>query len=322
MFGLHYVLQHLDRPGAYVRILFVDSSSAFNAFHPHLHLWVDQQLPDRQAADSEAGEIHIQHPYDQHWSSSGLCSLPTALLSTWTTAHLQTPLSSSWSLQTTPHWSVLSKTVTSLLTDRRLRSWLSGAVFKTWSLTRSKQWRWSWTSGTPLLPPSHNHEQHCDYSGVIQVPGHQQLSGPEVGQSHRLHGEKGPGDAVPPSPAEEVQPATGTVETVLLCHHWIRPLHVNNCLVQLSYQIWPQKTTEGSPDCWANHGYNPPHSPRTVLIQSEQKSWQNHSGPSHPAHSLFKLLLSDRCYRALSTRTTRHRNSFFPQAIHLMNMWH
>ncbi len=44
--------------------------------------------------------------------------------------------------------------------------------------------------------------------------------------------------------------------------------------------------------------------------------------PSHPAHSLFELLPSGRCYRALSTRTTRHRNSFFPQAIHLMNTWH
>ncbi len=43
--------------------------------------------------------------------------------------------------------------------------------------------------------------------------------------------------------------------------------------------------------------------------------------PSHPAHSLFELLLSGRRYRALSTRTTRHRNSFFPQAIHLMNTW-
>ncbi len=37
--------------------------------------------------------------------------------------------------------------------------------------------------------------------------------------------------------------------------------------------------------------------------------------PSHPAHSLFELLPSGRPYRALSTRTTRHRNSFFPQAI-------
>ncbi len=41
--------------------------------------------------------------------------------------------------------------------------------------------------------------------------------------------------------------------------------------------------------------------------------------PSHPAHFLFELLPSGRRYRALSTKTTRHRNSFFPQAIHLMN---
>ncbi len=33
--GLHYVLQHLDRPGTYVRILFVDFSSAFNTFIPN-----------------------------------------------------------------------------------------------------------------------------------------------------------------------------------------------------------------------------------------------------------------------------------------------
>ncbi len=83
---LHYVLQHLDRPGAYVRILFVDFSSAFNTIIPNrllpklTHLSVDQQLPDRQAAASEAGKILIQHPYHQHWSSSGLCSLTTALL--------------------------------------------------------------------------------------------------------------------------------------------------------------------------------------------------------------------------------------------------
>ncbi len=100
-----------------------------------------------------------------------------------------------------------------------------------------------------------------------------------MGQSNRVHCEKGPAEAVLPSPAEEVQPATGAANIVLLCHHWIRPLHINNGLVQLSYQISPQKTMEGSPDCWANHWYNPPHSPRTVPIQSEKKGWQNHSGP-------------------------------------------
>ncbi len=41
--------------------------------------------------------------------------------------------------------------------------------------------------------------------------------------------------------------------------------------------------------------------------------------PSRPAHSLFELLTSCRRYRARSIRMTRHRNSFFPQAIHLMN---
>ncbi len=42
--------------------------------------------------------------------------------------------------------------------------------------------------------------------------------------------------------------------------------------------------------------------------------------PSHPAHSLFELLPSGRRYRALCTRTARHRASFYPQAIHLINI--
>ncbi len=63
------------------------------------------------------------------------------------------------------------------------------------------------------------HEQHCDCSGVIQIPENYNLSGPEVGHSRRRHCEKGPAEAVLPSPAEEVQPSTGTAERVLLCHH-------------------------------------------------------------------------------------------------------
>ncbi len=33
---------------------------------------------------------------------------------------------------------------------------------------------------------------------------------------------------------------------------------------------------------------------------------------SHPAHSLFELLPSGRCYRSLCTKTARHKNSFYP----------
>ncbi|KAK3569876.1 hypothetical protein QTP86_006746 [Hemibagrus guttatus] len=41
--------------------------------------------------------------------------------------------------------------------------------------------------------------------------------------------------------------------------------------------------------------------------------------PSHPGHILFDLLPSGRRYRAANTRTARHKNSLFPQAIYLLN---
>ncbi len=114
-------------------------------------------------------------------------------LSIRTTAHLKTPLSSSWSLQITPHWSDSSRTVTSLLTDSRIRSWWSGAVLTTGSLKRSKQWRWSWTSGeTPLLSPHLPSWTalwlQWSHSGSWAQPSPRNWSG----KSHRLHCEKRP----------------------------------------------------------------------------------------------------------------------------------
>ncbi len=190
---LHFILHHLDRPGTYVRILFVNFSSAFNTMFPDT----------------------LQNKLTQ-------LSIPTSIC----------------------QW------ITSFLTDRQ-------------QLVRLGKF----SSSTRTI--STGASQCCVLSG------HHHLPGPEVGQSHWVHCEKGPAEVVLPSPAEEDQPATGAAETVLLCH----PLHVNNCLVQLSYQIRPQKTSEGSSDCWANQWYNPPQSPRTVLIQSERQGWKNHSGP-------------------------------------------
>ncbi len=132
-----------------------------------------------------------------------------------------------------------------------------------------------------------------------------------MGQSHRVYCEKGPAEAVLPSPAEEVHPATEAVDTVLLCHHWIRPLHVNNCLVQLSYQIWPQKTTRVVRTAERIIGTTLPTLQELYSSRVSKRTGKITLDPSHPAHSLFELLPSGRRYRALSTRTTRHRNSFF-----------
>uniref|UniRef100_A0A669DSV3 Reverse transcriptase domain-containing protein n=1 Tax=Oreochromis niloticus TaxID=8128 RepID=A0A669DSV3_ORENI len=44
--------------------------------------------------------------------------------------------------------------------------------------------------------------------------------------------------------------------------------------------------------------------------------------PSHPGHSLFDLLPSGRRLRSIRTRTSRYKNSFFPSAVGLMNNNH
>ncbi len=105
--GLHYVLQHLDRPGTYVRNLFVDFSLAFNTIITNLLLpkltqlsvptsicqWIKSFLTDRQQlvrlgkyTSSIRSALELPRAvFSPHWSSP----------STPTTAHLKTPLSSS-----------------------------------------------------------------------------------------------------------------------------------------------------------------------------------------------------------------------------------
>ncbi len=56
--GLHFILQHLERPGTYVRILFVDFNSAFNTIIPDtlqnkltqlsICQWITSFMTDRQ----------------------------------------------------------------------------------------------------------------------------------------------------------------------------------------------------------------------------------------------------------------------------------
>ncbi|XP_058049355.1 protein TEX261 isoform X2 [Ahaetulla prasina] len=53
--------------------------------------------------------------------------------------------------------------------------------------------------------------------------------------------------------------------------------------------------------------------------RTETASWELKSGSLHPGHKLFQLLPSKRRYRALHTRTTRHKDSFSPKAITLLN---
>ncbi len=123
--ALQFILQHLDRTGTYVRILFVDFSSAFNTIIPDtlqnkltqlsvptsICQWINSFLTDNSHPASVRSALEfLRDVFSPH------CSSPC----TQTTAHLKTPLSSSWCLQRTPHCLASFRTVTSLLTDRRL----------------------------------------------------------------------------------------------------------------------------------------------------------------------------------------------------------
>jgi len=88
--GMHYFLQPIDRPGTYERILFVDSL-AFNTIRPEFnetnrHLTqIFVPTPICQGItnfpkDRQQQVRHIQDSHYQHWRSSRLRPLPTALL--------------------------------------------------------------------------------------------------------------------------------------------------------------------------------------------------------------------------------------------------
>ncbi len=91
-------------------------------------------------------------------------------------------------------------------------------------------------------------------------------------------------------------------------------------LVWFSYQIRHQETTADSQNCWEE--YLCPPCPTSKIFTSPE--WGKRAkkitlDPTYPAHSLLELLASDLCYRAPTTRTARHKNSFLTQAIFSLN---
>ncbi len=78
-----------------------------------------------------------------------------------------------------------------------------------------------------------------------------------------------------------------------------------------SGEIWPQKTTRVVRTAERIIGTTLPNLQELYSSRVSKRADKITLDPSHPAHSLFELLPSGRRYRALSTRTTRHRNSFF-----------
>ncbi len=92
---LHSSLTHIDsKNGNYVRLLFIDYSSAFNTIVPtklavklsdlgpkHFTLWLDPRFPHRQTTSGESRPVHLQLHHPECRSPTGLCPEPPAILS-------------------------------------------------------------------------------------------------------------------------------------------------------------------------------------------------------------------------------------------------
>ncbi len=94
-FTLHTALSHLENKNTYVRMLFVDYSSAFNTIVPareQISVQLDPGLPDRQKSGGQNGQQHLISPDPQHWCSAGLRPQPTPVLPVHTRLYSYTQL--------------------------------------------------------------------------------------------------------------------------------------------------------------------------------------------------------------------------------------
>ncbi len=239
------------------------------------------------------------------------------------TAHLKTPLPSSWSCRR--HHTDQDGDKVCLQTGgyKELAVWcslnnLELNMLKTVEMISGLQEK------PPCSPPTHHHERLCDCSGVIQIPQHHNFSGTLKLNHIDSFVKNAQRRVVLPSPAEEVQPNTGAADRVLLCHHWIHPLHVNNCLFssatksdlrRLRRVVRTAERIIGTPLPTLQELYLSRVSKRAGKITCTLTS----------SILLFELLPSGRRYRALSTRTTRHREQFSsssnPSHEHLTLTW-
>ncbi len=201
--GLHFILQHLERPETYVRILFVDFSSAFNTIIPDtlqnkltqlsvptsIFPWIASFLTDRQQV-VRLGKFSSSTRTISTGAPQG-CVLSPLLFSLY--MNDCTAKDPSVKLRKSADDTILI----GLIQDgdesayrqevNELAVWCSLDKLELNTLKTAEI-----IVDFRRTPPTHHHEQHCDCSEVIQVPGHHHLLGLEVRQSHRLHCEKGP----------------------------------------------------------------------------------------------------------------------------------
>ncbi len=332
--GLHFILQHLDRPGTYVRILFVDFSSAFNTIIPDtlqnkltqlsvptsVCQWIKSFLTDRQQL-VRLGKFSSSTCTTSTGAPQG-CVLSPLLFSLYTNDC--TPKDPSVKLLKFAD----DTTLIGLIQDgdesayrqevKELAIWCSLNNLELNTL-KTVEMIVDFRRNPPALPPL-----TIMNSTVTAVESFRFL-GTTISQDLKWDNHI---DSIVRKAQQRLY---------FLCQ--LRMFNLPQELLKQFYSAIIESVLCTSITVWFSSatksdlrrlrrvvrtaeriiGTTLPTLQELYLSRVSKRAGKITLDPSHPAHSLFELLPSGRRYRALSTRTARHRNSFFPQAIHLMN---
>ncbi len=331
--GLHFILQHLDRPGTYVRILFVNFSSAFNTIIPDtlqnkltqlfvptsICQWITSFLTDRQqlvrlgkfssstrTTSTGAPQGCVLSPLFSLYTNDRTSKDPSVKLlkfadDTTLIGLIQDGDESAYrqEVKELAVWCSLNnlelntlKTVEMILDFRRNPPALPPLTIMNSTVTAVESFRYLGTTISQDLKWDNNIDS-------IVRKAQQRLYFLRQLRKFNL-------------PQELLKQFYSAIIESVLC---------------TSITVWFSSATKSDlRRLWrvvrtAERiiGTTLPTLQELYLSRVSKRAGKITLDPSHPAHSLFELLPSGRRYRALSTRTTRNRNSLFPQAIHLMN---
>ncbi len=137
--------------------------------------------------------------------------------------------------------------------------------------------------------------------------------------SHRCSAEEGTSAPLLSKTAEEVWNEPQHPQILLHLHCGEHPDRLHHRLVWKQHRWQPQSSAKGRANCPPHCGGELPSLQDIYTRQCIRKARRIIKDFSHPSHSLLSLLPSGRSLHSIRSRTSWLRDSFFTQAIRLMN---
>ncbi|KAI5107608.1 gastrula zinc finger protein XlCGF28.1-like, partial [Silurus meridionalis] len=338
--GLHYILQHLDRPGTYRRILFVDFSSSFNTIIPDLLLakltqisvpipicqWITSFLTDRQQIE-RVGKLTSRSLTISTGASQG-CVLSPLLFSLYTN-NCTSKYPSVNFLKFADDTSVIS-----LIQDGD-----DGLLYETAYLQEVKNLEGWCQENNLLLNVSKTKELIVDFS-TKQERSYQPLNicGTPVERvdSFRYLGVHITQDL---SWSCHINTLVKKARQCLYHLRRLRDFKLPSQVLKTFYTCTIESVLTGSITSWFGNSTMQDRRALQRVVRSAERTIHTElpdlqdiysmrcrtrarkivKDLSHPNNGLFSLLRSGKRFRSLKATTERMRRSFFPQAIRSLN---